>query len=63
MLIQFVTDFRGALTNEQFYAAGQIVNLDTGPNLIAEGVAVGVAPDPDPEDAPEPELKPKRGAK
>jgi hypothetical protein len=62
MLIQFSRDYRGKLTNENYYTAGTIVDLDDGPaaNIVAEGAAIVVEPlteEQPVEEAP----KPKRG--
>jgi hypothetical protein len=39
MLIRFLRDFRSAATDEQFYTAGQEVDLARGSEIIAEGAA------------------------
>lgn len=47
MRVQFLVDFRGVLTSEQFYTAGTEVDFDTetAKALIAEGRAVAVDQD------------------
>ena len=54
MLVQFLVDFRGKLTQENYYLAGEQVEFDaaTAQALIDEGRAVAVAPAPAPEIAP-----------
>jgi|JI10StandDraft_1071094.scaffolds.fasta_scaffold80144_4 hypothetical protein len=66
MLIQFSRDYRGKLTQEIFYTAGTIADLDSGcaMQIIAEGAAVAVEqPTEQPaEDAPKPKRKRKPAA-
>lgn len=63
MLIKFTHDFRGKLTNENFYLEGAEleVNEDVGLELVELGHAVDVTPEPDPPAPPKPktEVKPK----
>lgn len=39
MFIRFLRDFRSAATNEEFYEAGQEVDLPDGALIVAEGAA------------------------
>lgn len=39
MRVRFLRDFRSAATNEAFYEAGQVVDLDRGAEVVAEGAA------------------------
>jgi len=57
MQVQFLVDFRGKLTREDFYTAGAVVEFDpaTAQALIDEGRAVRVvlpSPEPAPSIAP-----------
>jgi len=54
MLVGFLRDFRGKLTKENYYLAGDQVEFDDGTAqaLIDQGVAVAVVPEPAPEIAP-----------
>lgn len=54
MIVQFLTDFRGKLTRENYYTAGDQVEFDDAiaEALIDEGRAVAVTPEPAPEPAP-----------
>jgi hypothetical protein len=67
MKIKFTHDFRGALTNEQFYLAGTEIDVDedTAKALIAQHHAVAVedAPPPPPEPAPKPKRRSRRADK
>jgi len=53
MRVQFLVDFRGKLTRENYYTAGMVVEFDdvTALALIGEERAVALA-DPAPEPAP-----------
>jgi len=42
MLIRFLRDFRSAATLEEFYAKGQVADLDRGAEIVAEGAAEAV---------------------
>ncbi len=44
--IKFLTDYRGVLTNEQFYKAGAVVELAQASALVNDGRAEYVDPDP-----------------
>lgn len=61
MQIKFLVDFRGRETNERYYTAGQLVELDdqTAARLIADKRAESA--EPEPEAQPEPEQTPKKG--
>ncbi len=65
MRVQFLVDYRGKLTRENFYLAGEQVEFDAGTAqaLIDEGRAVAVAPAPAPEIAPAAPKPTKRGRK
>lgn len=66
MRVQFLTDFRGKLTKENYYLAGEQGEFDvaTAQALIAAGVAVDAPPSSPVEDAPASPAKPtKRGRK
>ncbi len=67
MRVQFLVDFRGKLTREQFYLAGEQAEFDAGTAmaLISEGRAAAVSPTPAaPDVAPAAPAKPtKRGRK
>ncbi len=66
MLVGFLRDFRGKLTKENFYTAGDQVEFDveTAQALIDQGVAVAVLPEPAPEIPPAAPAQPtKRGRK
>ena len=39
MRIRFLRDFRSAATGEEFYEAGQTVDLERGAEIVAEGAA------------------------
>ncbi len=60
MLVQFLVDFRGKLTKENYYQAGDQVEFDAGTAqaLIDEGRAVAVTHEPAPEIAPALPTKP-----
>ena len=55
--IRFLVDFRGRLTNEQFYLAGTVTSFDSqvAKRLVDEGRAVYVEA---PQDAPEAQGEP-----
>ena len=61
MQVQFLVDFRGKLTGEIFYRAGETAEFApaTAQALIDEGRAV-LVPDVTPEIAPAQPAKPKR---
>ncbi len=61
MRVQFLVDFRGKLTGEIFYRAGETAEFApaTAQALIDEGRAV-LVPDVTPEIAPAQPAKPKR---
>lgn len=61
MLIKFTHDFRGKLTNENFYLEGSELEVteDVGLQLVELGHAVDVTPEPDPP-APEPKKAPEK---
>ncbi len=42
MKIQFLVDFRGRETNEQYFKAGEITDLENGAQLVAAGRAVEI---------------------
>ena len=66
MQVQFLVDFRGKLTKEIFYRAGETAEFApaTAQALIDEGRATAVSPTPAPELAPAAPVKPtKRGYK
>ena len=66
MRVQFLVDYRGKLTRENYYTAGTVVEFDaaTAQALIDEGRATEVSPTPAPELAPAAPVKPtKRGYK
>ncbi len=44
--IKFLTDYRGVLTNEQFYKAGAVVELAQASALVNDGRAEFVDPGP-----------------
>lgn len=74
MRVRFLRDFRSAATLEEFYAAGQVADLDRGAEIVAEGAAEVVplvaregqatpkeGPTPTaPEPEPEPPTVPRR---
>jgi hypothetical protein len=62
MRVQFLVDFRGKLTREQFYLAGEQAEFDAGTAqaLVSEGRAAAVSPTPAPDVAPAAPAKPKR---
>jgi hypothetical protein len=43
MRVRFLSDYRGKLTGEQFYQAGDEADLETGPALVAAGRAEACA--------------------
>lgn len=55
MKVKFIRDFRGRETNEMYYQAGSIVDLDPL-DLIERGICVEVKPIPVKEE-PAPEVK------
>ncbi len=61
MRVQFLVDFRGKLTGEIFYRAGETAEFApaTAQALIDEGRAV-LVPEPTPEIAPVQSARPKR---
>lgn len=64
MKVRFVVDYRGVLTGEQWFQAGQeaeIADLQAE-QLIADGRAEAVKPAPKPEPKQEPE-PPKRSTR
>ena len=65
MLVQFLVDFRGKLTREQFYLAGEQAEFDAGTAqaLISEGRATAVSPAPAPAPETAPPAPAKRGRK
>ena len=66
MRVQFLVDYRGKLTKEDYYTAGTVAEFDAGIAmvLISEGRAAAVPPTPAPELAPAAPVKPtKRGYK
>lgn len=54
MQVQFLVDFRGKLTRENYYVAGAVAEFDAGTAqaLIDEGRAIAVHPAPAPDPAP-----------
>ncbi len=46
MKIQFLSDFRGRETGEQYFKAGEIASLETGAQLVALGRAVEIVETP-----------------
>ena len=64
MMVQFQRNYRGKLTQEQFYQVGDVVELEdtAAQRLIQQGVA---EPEPAPEPEPEPEapIPPRRSSK
>jgi len=42
MRVRFLRDFRSAATDEAFYTRGQVVDLERGAEIVAEGVAEAV---------------------
>ncbi len=54
MRVQFLVDYRGKLTKEIYYRAGEQAEFDatTAQALIDEGRATEVSPTPAPEPAP-----------
>ena len=62
MRVQFLVDFRGKLTGENYYTAGTVAEFDaaTAQALIGEGRATEVSPTPAPEEAPAAPAKPQR---
>jgi len=61
MRVQFLVDYRGKLTGENYYTAGAVVAFEpaVAQALVGEGRAVMV-PEPMPEIAPALPAKPKR---
>jgi hypothetical protein len=55
MLVQFRVDFRGKLTKENYYLAGERAEFETATAqaLIDEGWAVAVTSEPAPKSTPE----------
>jgi hypothetical protein len=51
-MIRFLTDYRGVLTGEAFYRAGDVADLPTNDQLVKAGRAVHVESEPTPEPAP-----------
>ena len=65
MRVQFLVDYRGKLTCENYYVTGQVAEFEPAiaQALIDEGRAVlvpDVTPDPTPEIAPAQPARPKR---
>lgn len=61
--IRFLVDYRGVLTGENYYQAGDVVEHHNAAALVAEGRAEYVkaekpAPEPEPVEKPEPEPEP-----
>lgn len=63
--VRFLRDFRGVSTNEQFYEAGEVVDLANAALVVAEGAAEYFSPPeviaetlPAPDATPEPEAPP-----
>lgn len=54
MRVQFLVDYRGKLTQENYYTAGMVVEFDAGTAqaLVDEGRAVPVVHEPAPEITP-----------
>ena len=54
MRVQFLVDYRGKLTRENYYVTGQVAEFEPAiaQALIDEGRAVAVVPEPAPEIAP-----------
>ncbi len=46
MKIRFIVDYRGLLTGERYYRAGDVADLDNATALVDEGRAEYVQPDP-----------------
>lgn len=44
MLIRFLRDYRGALTGENFFLAGEVVDIERGDLIVAEGAAEPAEP-------------------
>ena len=61
MQVQFLVDFRGKLTRENYYVAGEVAEFEAGTAqaLIDGGWATAVSPTP----APAPEIAPAAPAK
>ena len=61
MRVQFLVDYRGKLTRENYYTAGTVVEFEpaTAQALIDEGRAVRVVL-PSPETAPAAPAKPRK---
>lgn len=58
MKVKFIRDFRGRETNEMFYQAGDVVDIDPL-DLIQRGICVEVKPKPVKEE-PGPEIEEQR---
>ena len=64
MRIMFLRDYRGRLTAEQFYAAGEVADIPDGEAIVAEGAAQPTEPEPtEPEPADNPTPPRPRGRK
>lgn len=71
MRIRLLADYRGRLSGEQFYPAGEYDAPDQMPQEVAEGlVAHGRAelveqaqPEPEPKPTPKPRSRTKRGGR
>ncbi len=65
MRVQFLVDFRGKLTRENYYLAGEQAEFDaaTAQALIDEGRATVVSPAPDPASSQAPDIAPAAPAK
>jgi len=62
MRVQFLVDFRGKLTKENYYLAGEQAEFDAGTAqaLVSEGRATEVSPTPAPDIAPAAPAKPRK---
>jgi len=45
MIVRFIVDYRGVLTDEEYYTAGTVADLPNGAALVRDGRAVAVEPD------------------
>ena len=64
--VRFLTDYRGVLTREVFYTAGEVVEFDDvmAEDLLVAGRVERVVTEPTPEpEVVEPKSKPKRKPK
>jgi hypothetical protein len=55
MKVRFLVDYRGVLTQEQFFPAGTVADVPSAGALIEQGRAVPVEEEP-----PKPKAPPKR---